>query len=107
MQSPLRTAAAGLIGNVLEWFDYAVYGYFSTEIGTAFLPASIAKDDRALITFAVFWVGFAARPLGGLVLGMIGDRIGRRTLLTVSIALMGGATLAIGLLPGYHTIGIA
>lgn len=106
-QSALRTAAAGLIGNVLEWFDYAVYGYFSTEIGKQFLPASMDAYHKQLLTFAVFWVGFAARPVGGLVLGAIGDRIGRRALLTVSIALMGGATLVIGLLPTYGTIGIA
>ncbi|HUS32847.1 MAG TPA: MFS transporter [Kofleriaceae bacterium] len=107
MQSPLRTAAAGLIGNVLEWFDYAVYGYFSTEIGAQFFPASMSKYDKSLFTFAIFWLGFAARPIGGLVLGVVGDRIGRRALLTLSIALMGGATLVIGLLPTYQSIGIA
>lgn len=107
MQSPLRTAAAGLIGNVLEWFDYAVYGYFSTEIGRQFFPATMDAYHKQLLTYAVFWLGFAARPLGGVVLGLVGDRIGRRALLTVSIALMGGATLAIGLLPGYATLGVA
>jgi hypothetical protein len=51
-QSALRTAAAGLIGNVLEWFDYAVYGYFSTEIGKQFTPAPMAKDDKELIALS-------------------------------------------------------
>jgi MHS family proline/betaine transporter-like MFS transporter len=106
-QSALRTAGAGLIGNVLEWFDYAVYGYFSSEIGKQFFPASLSTYQRELFTFAVFWLGFAARPIGGLVLGVIGDRIGRRTLLTMSILMMGGATLVIGCLPSYHSIGIA
>ncbi len=106
-QSPLRTAAAGLIGNVLEWFDYAVYGYFSTEIGRAFFPDTMDDYERQLLTYVIFWAGFAARPIGGLLLGMVGDRIGRRTLLTLSIVLMGGATLTIGLLPGYHTLGFA
>jgi MFS transporter, MHS family, proline/betaine transporter len=106
-QSPARTAAAGLIGNVLEWFDYAVYGYFSTEIGKQFFPASMSVYEKSLFTFAIFWIGFLARPVGGLVLGPVGDRIGRRALLTLSILLMGGATLVIGLLPGYATIGIA
>jgi MFS transporter, MHS family, proline/betaine transporter len=106
-QSPVRTAAAGLIGNVLEWFDYAVYGYFSTEIGKQFMPASLDPHDKQLFTWAIFWLGFAARPIGGLVLGVVGDRIGRRALLTFSIALMGGATLAIGLLPTYQRIGMA
>ena len=106
-QSALRTAAAGLIGNVLEWFDYAVYGYFSSEIGQQFFSPSIDKADRDLMTFAVFWLGFAARPIGGLVLGLVGDRIGRRALLTISIGLMGFATLVIGCLPTYQTIGVA
>ena len=107
MQSGLRTAAAGLIGNVLEWFDYAVYGYFSTEIGKQFLPAAMDPYTKQMLVYVVFWVGFAARPIGGLVLGLVGDRIGRRALLTLSITLMGAATLVIGLLPGYETLGIA
>ena len=107
MQSALRTAAAGLIGNVLEWFDYAVYGYFSTEIASAFFPATMDPYEKSLLTYVIFWAGFAARPVGGLVLGVVGDRIGRRALLTLSITLMGAATLVIGLLPTYKTIGFA
>src|SRR6187455_2226048 len=95
-QSALRTAGAGLIGNVLEWFDFAVYGYFATDIGKQFFPES-SPTARQLLSLAVFALGFAARPIGSIVLGMVGDRIGRRALLTLSIALMGGATLAIGL----------
>ncbi len=105
-QSPLRTALAGLIGNVLEWFDFAVYGYFASNIGHQFFP----KSDPAVqtfLTYATFALGFFARPVGSLVLGRVGDRIGRRALLTLSIALMGGATLILGLLPTYESIGIA
>lgn len=105
-QSAIRTAAAGLIGNVLEWFDFAVYGYFASDIGKQFFPES-SGTARQLLALAVFALGFAARPIGSIVLGMVGDRIGRRALLTVSIALMGGATLAIGLLPTYEQIGVA
>lgn len=105
-QSPLRTALAGLIGNVLEWFDFAVYGYFASDIGRQFFPQSSATAQQ-LLAFAVFAIGFFARPVGSLVLGMIGDRIGRRALLTVSIALMGGSTLLLGLLPTYQQIGVA
>ncbi|HEX6975674.1 MAG TPA: MFS transporter [Vicinamibacterales bacterium] len=105
-QSPLRTALAGLIGNVLEWFDFAVYGYFASDIGHQFFPKSDPAAQQ-LLTFGVFALGFLARPIGSLVLGRVGDRVGRRALLTVSIALMGGATLGIGLLPGYDAIGIA
>ena len=105
-QSPLRTALAGLIGNVLEWFDFAVYGYFASDIGRQFFPQSSASAQQ-LLAFAVFAVGFFARPIGSLALGMVGDRIGRRALLTLSIGLMGGSTLLLGLLPTYQQIGVA
>jgi MHS family proline/betaine transporter-like MFS transporter len=104
-QSPLRTALAGLIGNVLEWFDFAVYGYFASNIGHQFFP----KSDPAVqtfLTFATFALGFFARPIGSIILGRVGDRIGRRALLTLSIALMGGATLVLGCLPTYEQVGI-
>jgi MHS family proline/betaine transporter-like MFS transporter len=106
MQSTGRTAAAGLIGNVLEWFDFAVYGYFASIIGQQFFPQS-STSAQHLLAFAVFAIGFGARPFGSLVLGAVGDRIGRRALLVISIGLMGGATLGIGLLPGYASIGVA
>jgi MHS family proline/betaine transporter-like MFS transporter len=105
-QSALRTVLAGLIGNVLEWFDFAVYGYFASDIGRQFFPQS-SPSAQHLLAFAVFAVGFFARPIGGLVLGRVGDRIGRRALLVWSIALMGGSTLMIGLLPNYESIGAA
>src|SRR5262245_64852117 len=99
-QSTLRTALAGLIGNVLEWFDFAVYGYFASNIGHQFFPKS-EPASQTLLTYATFALGFLARPIGSIVLGRVGDRIGRKALLTLSIALMGGATLVIGLLPTY------
>ena len=105
-QSALRTALAGLIGNVLEWFDFAVYGYFASDIGSQFFPQS-SHAAQQLLAFGVFALGFLARPVGSLVLGAVGDRIGRRALLTLSIALMGGATLILGLLPTYAQIGVA
>jgi MHS family proline/betaine transporter-like MFS transporter len=105
-QSALRTALAGLIGNVLEWFDYAVYGYFTNSISHQFFPQS---DPAAalFLTWGVFALGFFARPAGSIVLGRVGDRIGRKALLTLSISLIGFATLAIGLLPTYNQIGLA
>jgi MHS family proline/betaine transporter-like MFS transporter len=105
-QSALRTALAGLIGNVLEWFDFAVYGYFASDIGKQFFPQT-SHSAQQLLTFAVFGLGFLARPVGSLILGQVGDRIGRRALLTLSIALMGVATLLLGLLPTYDQIGVA
>ena len=105
-QSALRTALAGLIGNVLEWFDFAVYGYFASNIGHQFFPKSDPAAQQFL-AFAVFALGFLARPAGSLILGRVGDRIGRRPLLTLSIGLMGVATLILGLLPTYDQIGVA
>ena len=105
-QSALRTALAGLIGNVLEWFDFAVYGYFASDIGRQFFPQN-SHAAQQLLAFGVFALGFLARPFGSLVLWSVGDRIGRRALLTLSIALMGGATLILGLLPTYAQIGVA
>ena len=105
-QSALRTALAGLIGNVLEWFDFAVYGYFASNIGHQFFPKS-DPTVQTFLTFGTFALGFFARPIGSIVLGRVGDRIGRRALLTLSIALMGGATLILGLLPTYEQIGVA
>ena len=105
-QSAFRTALAGLIGNVIEWFDFAVYGYFATDIGRQFFPQSSATAQQ-LLAFTVFALGFVARPIGSVALGVIGDRIGRRSLLTLSVALMGAATLGIGLLPTYEQIGMA
>jgi MHS family proline/betaine transporter-like MFS transporter len=105
-QSAVRTALAGLIGNVLEWFDFAVYGYFASDIGRQFFPQSSPRAQQ-LLAFAVFALGFFARPVGSLILGPEGDRLGRRALLTLSIALMGGATLILGLLPTYAQIGVA
>ena len=91
-QSALRTALAGLIGNVLEWFDFAVYGYFASNIGHQFFPKS-DPTVQTFLTFATFALGFFARPIGSIVLGRIGDRIGRRALLTLSIALMGALSV--------------
>jgi MHS family proline/betaine transporter-like MFS transporter len=104
-QSAGRTALAGLIGNVLEWFDFAVYGYFASDIGSQFFPRSNPTAQQ-LLTFTVFAIGYAARPVGSIVLGPVGDRIGRKALLTLSIAVMGAATLGIGLLPTYAQIGL-
>lgn len=96
--------AAG-IGNFVEWYDFALYGYFATTIAGQFFPDEDATASL-LATFAVFGVGFVIRPIGGVVFGRLGDRIGRRTALVVAVVLMSLATLAIGLLPGYSAIGL-
>jgi MHS family proline/betaine transporter-like MFS transporter len=105
-QSIARTALAGVIGNVLEWFDFAVYNVFVSAIGAQFFPADSTTAQK-LGAYVGYAAGFFGRPIGSLVLGAVGDRIGRRALLTLSVALMGGATLLIGLLPTYAMIGVA
>jgi len=97
---------AGVIGNTLEWFDFAVYGYFATTISKLFFPSS---DPIAslLATFLVFGVGFLMRPVGAILFGIYGDRHGRRKALSAVIFLMALSTLAIGLLPTYGEVGIA
>ena len=100
-----KVLSAGFIGNFVEWFDYASYGYFAIVIAHAFFP-EIAPQSALLATFAVFAISFVVRPIGGIVWGEIGDRIGRRTALSWSILIMSGATTAIAFLPSYAQIGI-
>jgi len=104
--SRYRIVAAGTIGNVLEWYDFAIYGYFAAAIGRHFFPH---QDPVAqlLSSFGVFAVGYLMRPLGGALSGHIGDRFGRRRALTFSVAAMAISTFLVGLLPGYATIGLA
>jgi MFS transporter, MHS family, proline/betaine transporter len=101
----LRVIAAGTIGNVLEWYDFAIYGYFATAIGRQFFPH---EDPVAqlLSAFGVFALGYLMRPVGGALIGHIGDRLGRRAALTLSVAAMAIPTFLIGLLPGYATLGL-
>ena len=101
-----RNVLAGTVGSVLEWYDFAVYGYLAPIIGPLFFPA----DDPVaslLAAFGVFAIGFAARPVGGVVFGHIGDRIGRKPALIVSVVMMGVATFAIGMIPDHAQIGAA
>ena len=93
-----RSTLAGAIGNTVEWFDFAVYGYFATEIGEAFFPAD-APSLQLLSAFALFAMGYLMRPIGGLLLGPLGDLVGRRALLLVSVAVMAACSLGIALLP--------
>ncbi|WP_051423385.1 MFS transporter [Arthrobacter sp. MA-N2] len=105
-QARRRVIAATLIGNFMEWFDFAVYGFVATIIGATFFPAGDATS-QLLASLAVFGVAFFFRPLGGAVFGYIGDKIGRRTSLALAIIIMSVATALIGVLPGYAGIGVA
>jgi len=101
-----RATLASSVGSALEYFDFALYGLSTALIfNVLFFP----QDDPALATvaaFATFGVGFVARPLGGFFFGALGDKLGRKWVLVVTILLMGGASTAIGLLPTYEAIGI-
>lgn len=103
----LRRATVGAtIGSVVEWFDVAVYAYLATTIGAVFF--STTDSATALLSsFAVFGVAFVVRPLGGLFFGYLGDRLGRQQTLAWVILLVSGATMGIGLLPSYASIGVA
>ena len=97
---------AGLIGNAMEWYDFAVYGYFAAIIAPLFFPSSSASVSL-IAAFGAFAAGFLVRPFGGLVFGRIGDLIGRRRALTLSVMAMAVPTVLIGCLPTYESIGIA
>ncbi|HET6731782.1 MFS transporter [Mycobacterium sp.] len=107
MRGDIRKAVTGAsIGNAVEWFDFAIYGFLATSIAANFFPSG--NDTAALLkTFAIFAAAFFMRPLGGFVFGPLGDRIGRQRVLALVILLMSGSTLAIGLLPTYTAIGVA
>jgi len=100
-----RLIAAGTIGNVLEWYDFAIYGYFAISIGLNFFPQA-DPVAQVLAAFGVFAVGYVIRPLGGALTGAIGDRYGRRIALIFSVAAMAVPTFLVGVLPGYETLGI-
>ncbi|WP_251975899.1 MFS transporter [Salinicola avicenniae] len=100
-----RAIVATVIGNGLEWFDYTVYSFFAAIIATQFFPS----DDEMtslLLALGTFGVGFVIRPFGGILLGIYADRVGRRPALMLTIMLMAGATLLIGIAPTYEQIGV-
>ena len=100
-----RRAVAVGIGNFMEWFDFSIYGFFAVAIGANFFPAGSAST-QLLSALAVYGVAFLFRPLGGLVVGSLGDRFGRRFALSLSIIVMGVATFLIAVLPNEATAGV-
>lgn len=104
--SPVRAVIAGSFGNLMENYDNLVYAYSAFWISQLFFPAAEGASG-VLLTFAVFAVGFFARPLGTVVFGHYGDKAGRKAALVASVALMGVTTVLMGLLPTYSSIGIA
>ncbi|MEU6320712.1 MFS transporter [Streptomyces sp. NPDC047009] len=102
-----RAVASGTFGSALEWFDFAVYGAMSATVFPTLFFNKLDPAMGLLASFATFGVGFLARPLGGVVFGHLGDRIGRRNVLLTTFISMGVASLIIGLLPSYAAIGFA
>ena len=101
-----KARIAGVIGNVVEWYDFALYGYLAVIIGRLFFPT---QDPTAslLASYGVFAAGFVMRPLGAVFFGWMGDTIGRGRTMLISVAMMAFPTIMLGLLPDYNSIGIA
>jgi len=103
--STFHNTIVGLVGNVMEWYDFAVYGFFAATIGKLFFPSDNPVVSL-IASFGTFAAGFLVRPLGGLVFGRIGDMVGRHRAMYLSVVTMAVPTLLMGLLPTYATIGI-
>lgn len=101
-----RAVGASALGNCMEWFDFGVYSYLAAIIGKVFFPGA-SPSVQVLSSFAAFAAAFVVRPLGGLVFGALGDRLGRQKVLATTVLMMAIGTFAIGLIPSYATIGIA
>ncbi len=102
----IRVVAASMAGTTVEWYDFFLYGVAAAVVFPSVFFAASDPTIGTLQSLATFAIGFVARPFGGLVFGHFGDRIGRKKLLVLSLLLMGVSTFAIGLLPGYATIGV-
>ncbi|MDX2848189.1 MFS transporter [Actinacidiphila glaucinigra] len=102
-----RIVAASLIGTTIEWYDFFLYGSAAALVFNKLFFPNEEPLVGTLLSFLTYAVGFAARPVGALVFGHYGDRLGRKRLLVLSLLLMGGATFCIGLLPTFGTIGVA
>lgn len=101
-----RSIAAATIGNALEFYDFITYAFFAIQIGHAFFPAHSAYVSL-MLSLATFGAGFVPRPIGGLVIGVFSDRVGRRPAMMLSFTLMGCAIVALALIPSYAQIGVA
>jgi MFS family permease len=101
-----KVIVASLIGTSLEWYDFFIYGTAAALVFNKIFFPSFEPLVGTLLAFATYAVGFIARPLGGLIFGHYGDRIGRKNVLVVTLLLMGIATFAIGLMPTYASIGV-
>jgi MFS transporter, MHS family, shikimate and dehydroshikimate transport protein len=106
-QSLRQVALASFIGTTIEWYDFFLYGTAAALVFDKLFFPNVSPTVGTLAAFATFGVGFAARPVGGIVFGHFGDRVGRKSMLVISLLIMGLATAAIGILPSFASIGIA
>jgi MHS family shikimate/dehydroshikimate transporter-like MFS transporter len=104
--SHVKVATASLIGTAIEWYDFFLYGTAAALIFNKLFFPTFDPMVGTLLAFSTYAIGFIARPLGGLVFGHFGDRIGRKTMLYLTLLMMGVATAVVGLLPTYNTLGI-
>lgn len=105
LRVPRKVALASLVGTTIEWFDFFIYGTAAALVfGKLFFP-SASPTAGTIAAFGTFAAGFLARPIGGAVFAHYGDRVGRKPMLVWSLLLMGAATVGIGLLPTYETLG--
>ena len=100
---PFSQLAAVAMGNALEFYDFLIFAFFATQIGQVFFPLH-DNTTRLLLTLATFGAGFLTRPLGGLVIGGWGDRIGRKPAMLLSFGLMGLGIVGLALTPSYRTV---
>ena len=105
-RSIVRIVAASLVGTAVEWYDFFLFGSAAALVFGEVFFGQIGGTEGTLYAFMTYALGFVARPLGGVVFGHFGDRVGRKTMLVVSLLMMGVGTFAIGLLPTYASIGI-
>lgn len=99
-----KAVVATALGNAMEWFDFGIYSYLAVTMGKVFFP-EMSSGVQLIYAFATFAVAFLARPLGGFLFGMLGDRWGRKRVLAITLILMAVSTLSIGLIPSYASIG--
>ncbi|MEU0131746.1 MULTISPECIES: MFS transporter [unclassified Streptomyces] len=102
-----RAGFGAFIGSTIEWFDFYIYGTAAALVFDKVFFPELEGPIGTLVAFATFWVGFLARPIGGIIFGHYGDRLGRKKTLVITLLMMGISTTAIGLLPGYASIGVA
>lgn len=108
MATPLKKiVGASMIGTTIEWYDFFLYGLAAASVFPKLFFPTADTFVGTMLSFLTFALGFGARPIGGLIFGHYGDRIGRKTLLVVSVLMMGGSTALIGVLPTYEGVGVA